>query len=780
MKTKLSKSLLATSLATAGIIVGTEQVHADSENQENTVAENNTEAGSPTITTTEQVTSNVESILKENATPQPSENKEEVTEILVQIAKEQVEDSRQKITEQVNITKAAESKVNEANAKVDAANQEVAQKEQDVKDATVEMIAKTEETIETATLEVSARQEDVAQTKSNEQEAQKLVEQQKNVVSGKETLVEMAQAEIAKAEEPIQREKVAVEVAQKAVEAAQQTLSEKQAELADATTTLQNRDQLISEAQQKVAIAEQNLATINETISQKETELATEKAKPAVSTEYSYSNFLDYLQSQVSDSAYANLVTQARAEYDKHGTVNNSNSGSYENALTAVRILRSVNEARKAAGLPELYINPFINYESQIQVEASRSKLNSGNPHSNIYNANENLAWGGSPEWAVNYWQNEKAAYQQLANQYGLPTDETQLDANAIYMKIPSEFYKVGHYVQDMGNQFNVATTAYVDTISQIGFRSVSNLQSLINAGVVMTVDQYENKLREFSAALQSGVSSNASKVQAELDALKAQRTGYESSLSIARSVYNEQIQGKSTDQTTMQSAASSVLVAQENLVKAKSTLETSQNNYTVAYATISTQVAPLQGNLKVKEAELAESKVELARLENAYLQAQEKAKQVQNLLQRSEENLAKAKQRLSDLQNAPQNLLVAKASLAEALLQYKDALEQYQKEVNYLNELQTIYAKLQTTYSELQTKYDLLHPNQENQHPGVRFTGVNYNAANVVASEKSETSKQKRKVLPTTGTRSSEALAAAGLIVGVSSLVAGKKRKED
>ena len=62
----------------------------------------------------------------------------------------------------------------------------------------------------------------------------------------------------------------------------------------------------------------------------------------------------------------------------------------------------------------------------------------------------------------VDFWYNEKAAYQEVAAQYGLPTDETQIDANDIYMKIGAEaFAKVGHHLQMVDNKATALSVAY-------------------------------------------------------------------------------------------------------------------------------------------------------------------------------------------------------------------------------------------------------------------------------------------------------------------------------
>lgn len=812
MKNKLSKSILATSLATAGFVVGTNQVQAD------TLDETKPELNADTVGTASNfknaTVSAVDQTLKTNETATSATTNETVAELvteeLVQVAKEQVEEANKQVASQVSVTETADQQLKDAESTVEEARKEVAQKEADVQAATPENIQEAKEAESAAQLDAQARQEDVATAREEEARLAADIEKQKNVVAGQQTLVDIAKENIKNAEEPIHNEKVAVEDAQKAVEKAQADLASKQAEAQTASQALTNRDSSIAQAQQKVASAQASLAATNQAIAQKEAELRTAQATPAVAAEYTYANFLDYLQGQVSNSAYANLASQARAEYAKHGSVNNSNSGSYENALAAVRILREVNKARKAAGLNELLINPFQVYESQIQLEASRPRLNSGqNPHTGIYNYNENLAWGGNPEWAVNIWQSEKAQYQQIAQRRGLPTNETQIDSGALYMTMGADFFPVGHYLQNMSNKFNVATAAFVSNgnVSQISFKSVSNLQSLINAGVVMTVDQYEAKLREFAGALRTGVSSNASKVQAELDALKAQRTGDQSRLNIANAELAAQTQAKANDSTTVSRANQAVATAQAALTQAQTNLNQQENIYNQAFRRISENVAPLQGVLKSKEADLAEAQVVLARLETAYKAAQEKTAQASQKLVAAENAVKAAQQRISDLEHASENLETAKAALVTALETYKTVAENYKRELQKLSELRLTHSNLLATYQGLQTKYNLLHPEEmvDVQHPSITAVeGLAYHgeaaqvattlstkvspvkteqAATVESPGKAQPAKQavaQKKVLPSTGTNANDALMVAGMILGAASLAATARKKED
>ena len=119
---------------------------------------------------------------------------------------------------------------------------------------------------------------------------------------------------------------------------------------------------------------------------------------------------------------------------------------------------------------------------------------------------NENVAISYDPQGAVNYWHSEKALYQKIAAQYGLPTDETQIDANAIYMRVGAGvFAQIGHYVQMMDNKANAISAAYdkhpnqwgtPHGTSEVGFHHISNFNQRVNNGTLLTVAAMEQLLR--------------------------------------------------------------------------------------------------------------------------------------------------------------------------------------------------------------------------------------------------------------------------------------------
>ncbi len=77
---------------------------------------------------------------------------------------------------------------------------------------------------------------------------------------------------------------------------------------------------------------------------------------------------------------------------------------------------------------------------SQLQTEYYKT-IEKASPS---YQENENVTWGYRPRVAVAFWY-MKDHYRQLAKQFNLPTDESQLDPSQISRKVrgPDPFFKV-------------------------------------------------------------------------------------------------------------------------------------------------------------------------------------------------------------------------------------------------------------------------------------------------------------------------------------------------
>lgn len=768
MKSKVSKSILVTGLAAAGFVAGVEEVHADTPTDK--IPEKNSDVNASTFTLKNDAVAEFNQL-------KPETNTAQITAEIIEVTSEQVEASRQLVEEQLSQVHSSKQELDHAQSVVNQAKEELATKEQNVKDATPENIKKAQDMVVEAEKQVTARQEDVKTSQQAEDVAKDEVTKQSNVVAGKQTLVDVAEEAVKQAEQPVHAEKVALEDAQKAVESAKAEVQAKTAALTNTQTLAQNRDQAIAQARQKVVTAEKTLAARDAAIAQKEAEAKTAPTTVSVAQQYSYANFLDYLQGQANNATASDLAKEARAELLKEkGNEGTNGASTYQNALTAVQIAKEINRVRKAAGLPELYIHAFNNVKSQIMAEISSGN---GFQHTFKYKGleNENLAWGFDPKGAVDFWQSEKAAYQQVAAQYGLPTDERQIDANAIYMRLSKlnatdAFARIGHYVQDMGNKFNVLSVASVNGLSEVAYQTVGNLQQLIQAGVVMTVDQYEKQLQAFSAALSTGFRNRPSNASAELANLKAQRTGDLSRLNIAKAELNNLLQGKAADASTIRSAQLNLQAAQLKVQTAEKVRAEKEQTYKQAYAAITSRIAPLQAELKNKQADLSAAQKTLQELQTTYQSKQAQTKAAQEALLKAQEAALAAKKRVFDLENAPENLKRAKADLEQAKLNLSAAMERYEKEVAQLNKLKAVYDRLRATYQSLEEKYRQLHPELAPlvaQHPAVGFSGRHY-------ADRQED----RKLLPSTGTRNSDALLLAGMLLGGLSLGAGFRRKED
>lgn len=227
----------------------------------------------------------------------------------------------------------------------------------------------------------------------------------------------------------------------------EQSIRESQNYLATLQASQQTGSDTVAQIESDIQLAQTRLTDLKAVISTKEAELAAlEQAaanSPVQLSQATYEGYLQHLADNGNEAAASALALYKRGREEDGLTV--GESGSLQANLRALEIADAINSYRRNAGLPELELDPYSLPASQVQLEYFKK----ANWHMFKYLPNENIAYGFSPAGAVDFWYNEKAAYQEVAAQYGLPTDETQIDANDIYMKIGAEaFAKVGHYLQ--------------------------------------------------------------------------------------------------------------------------------------------------------------------------------------------------------------------------------------------------------------------------------------------------------------------------------------------
>ena len=643
-------------------------------------------------------------------------------------AKEKADAAKKNVNQQQEQTKKAEADLEGAKTAVSEAQEKVATATENEKAATEENISQAETNVKKAEEEVTAKSETVKEAETAVQEASQAVKDQENTIAGQQSLVDVAESELNKAKEPVHAETAAVETAKNQENQAQTAVEHAKNELAKAEQEANTAPQNQAEIQNKINQTQANLEQTKQLITATNTELVHEQKNastaPVDLRNTTYSHFLVNLRDNSNNEAVRNAAADALALYKRGQNEFNitvgsdpSSPASLENNLQALELVKAINAYRRNAGLPELLVDPYANVASQIQTLYFEKE----NWHMGKLIGNENVAISFDPQGAVNFWHSEKALYQKIAAQYGLPTDERQLDANDIYMKVgPNVFAQIGHYVQMMDNKANAISAAY-DThpnqwgtphgTSEVGFHNVRNFNQRVNNGTLLTVEAMEKLLRS-GGSRGAASSANVTALKNRLAELQAQKVSQESSLNLL----NNQL----TDSYKAQKdRAAAVVKAKQNLEAAEKALALTQQNLSdkkavlkSATARIASALSPYQAKLQKAQATLVEAKNQLAALKTAEENKNKDLEAAKAELVTAQNRVAAAQKKVTDLKTAPQQLEKAKQDLAaaEADLKAKQAVSE--TENAKLVDLQTVYNELLANYNYL---LDLL-PKEERQ----------------------------------------------------------------
>ena len=643
-------------------------------------------------------------------------------------AKKKADAAKENVNQQQEQTKKAETDLEGAKAAVSEAQEKIDTATENEKAATEENISQAENSVKKAEEEVTAKSETVKESETAVQEAGKAVKDQENTIAGQQSLVDVAESELNKAKEPVHAETTAVESAKSQENQAQTAVEHAKNELAKAEQAASVAPQNQAEIQNKINQTQANLEQTKQLITATNTELAHEQKNastaPVDLRNTTYSQFLENLRDNSNNEAVRNAAADALALYKRGQNEFNitvgsdpSSPASLENNLQALELVKAINAYRRNAGLPELLVDPYANVASQIQT----LYFEKANWHMGKLIGNENVAISFDPQGAVNFWHSEKALYQKIAAQYGLPTDERQLDANDIYMKVGAEvFAKIGHYVQMMDNKANAISAAY-DThpnqwgtphgTSEVGFHNVRNFNQRVNNGTLLTVEAMEKLLRG-GGSRGAASSANVTALKNRLAELQAQKVSQESSLNLL----NNQLTDLSNEQKNRVAA---VIKAKQNLEAAENGLALTQQNLSdkkaalrSATARIASALSPYQAKLQKVQATLEEAKNQLAALKTAEENKNAALEAAKAELVAAQNRVVAAKKKVVDLKTAPQQLEKAKQDLAraEADLKAKQALAE--TENKKLADLQTAYNELLANYNYLQS----LLPKEERQ----------------------------------------------------------------
>lgn len=768
MERKIKKSVVATGLAATTIISGglSHQVNAE---------EVKTQSTEPK--TSEKIT-------------------KPVTETDVQSAKLQADaakvqtDAQQKVVEQVK------GDVNTSKDAVADSEKAVANAEAEKKEATPEVIETAKEEVATSEKTVTTEENKVQAAEQSETKAKEAVKNQENVVAGQQSLVDVAQRELDTAKAPVANEEQDLNRAKEEEKQAEKNLAEKQKDLAKVKEEIANLPKEIDSATEQVKQSEQKLAENQATIDQKAAEVAraehsaTNRRNVDLNKE-TYGEFLQHAKTNGANEAIRNAATEALATYERAKREDGITVGSdatspatLANNLKAIELVRAINAYRRQAGLKELLIDPYKNPASQVQT----LYFERADRHMGKYLRNENVAISFTPKGSVDFWYKEKSIYMAETAKYGLTTNERDIDSNQIYTTLRNRgqlafFHRVGHYLQMMDKNFNTISAAYdkvpnqysnVYGTSEVGFHREPNFNARVNNGTLLSADAYEQAIRNFAGAAKAA-NAQATVAKSQLGVLRAQRTGYVSTLNIQKAKLADLQKLTANRSAALATANAGVITAEAALTKAKQNVVTKEAALKRATATIASKLAPKQVALEKAQKVLDSAKNKLAELKKALITAELNVAKAKDALQASQTKLKEAQDNLEKLQNAPQVLEAAQKALQAAQADYVSKVKTLKDEEAKLEISRSIYTKLQENYEQLRSQL----PPKAQKETGGKVQNLHLSRTYQPKPLLVRQQNTGQKVLPPTGTKADQ-VAALGLLLGLGTLASARRRKRN
>lgn len=763
MERKIKKSVVATGLAATTIISGS---------------------------LSHQV--NAEEVKTQSTEPKTSEKiTKPVTETDVQSAKMQADaakvqtDAQQKVVEQVK------GDVNTSKDAVADSEKAVANAEAEKKEATPEVIETAKEEVATSEKAVTTEENKVQEAEQSETKAKEAVKNQENVVAGQQSLVDVAQRELDTAKAPVANEQQELNQAQDSEKQAEKDLAEKQNNLAKVKEEVANLPKKIKSATEQVKQSEQKVAENQAAIDQKAGEVARAEQSAANRrnvdlSKATYGEFLQHAKINGANQAIRNAAAEALTTYERAKREDGITVGSdatspatLENNLKAIELVRAINAYRRQAGLKELLIDPYKNPASQVQTLYFRR----ANWHMGKYFGNENVAINSSVRGAVDYWYSEKTKYMAEAAKYGLTTNERDIDSNQIYTTLRNRgqlafFYRVGHYLQMMDKNFNSISAAYYsnpnpyNNLYEVGFHTASNER--FNNGTLLTADAYEQAIRNFAGAAKVA-DAQATVAKNQLAMLRAQRTGYVSTLNIQKAKLADLQKLAANRSGALATANAELITAEAALKKAKQNVVTKEAALKRATAAIASKLAPKQAALAKEQGLLETAKNKLAELKKALITAELNVAKAKDALQTSQTALKVVQDNLAKLQNAPQALEAAQKAFQAAQADYASKVKTLKDEEAKLEISRSIYTKLQENYEQLRSQ---LPPKAQKEPDGevqkLHLSRTYQPKPLLVRQQNTD-----QKALPATGTKADQ-VATLGLLLGLGTLASARRRKRN
>ena len=620
------------------------------------------------------------------------------------ILNEQLEKTEKRVEDQRLQLNQAQSEYNVAKSGLEAAEANLQNTERRIQNSNQSTIGKTENEVAVAEAVVTLEEDKVRQATEADRQVRSAIKNQENKIAAQQLLVDIAGNELRKAKQPIQNDEIVLANAQLKEGQAQNELKMAQALVANLKETHANVPQVLKQVSSEIASTEEKIERLANQISLKEVELEQVREAAMLSPinlqQASYETLLQEWATAGDQSAVEALSLYRRGREEDQMT--GGKATRLDNVLKALEIVDTINQYRCQAGLEELLVDPYQLLVGHLQTEYylnDRQGLSS-------YPENKNVAWGYRPREAVAFWYSEKDLYHQLAHQYDLPTDESQLDPSQIYRKVgPELFAKVGHYIHMMGNQYKAISVTYNPDLE------VSQAAFFEEGASLYTSEELTKWMRKVADARTTKADVKA--VKNTLESLKVEKINQESRINILSGHLFDVKNSLASHEQLLARAQGNLASAMKKWQAASIEVKEAENSLAVSRARIQGSISPKEEALKNVVLALEEDKKQLEALQNAAKETASKLEGAHAQLQIAQKQLTQAKGHLKLFTNSSELLVYAQALVASA----KTELEE--KKVQFESSFATFMA-YQKEASDFKSRIEKIQSNEDENKSAV------------------------------------------------------------
>ena len=574
------------------------------------------------------------------------------------ILNEQLAKAEKRVGDQRLLLNQAQSEYNVAKSGLEAAEANLQNTETRIQNSNQSTIGKTENEVAVGEAVVTLEEDKVRQATEADCQVRSAIKNQENKIAAQQLLVDIAGNELRKAKQPIQNDETVLANAQQKEEQAQNELKIAQALVVNLTETHANVPQVLKQVSTEIAGAQEKIERLAHQISLKEVELEQVREAAMLSPiNLQQANYEGLLQewAKVGDQGAVEALSLYRRKSEEDQLAGGK-ATRLDNVLKALEIVDTINQYRRQAGLEELLVAPYQLPASQLQTEYyvnHRKALSS-------YQENENVAWGYRPREAVAFWYSEKDHYRQLAKQFNLPTDESQLDPSQISRKVgPELFAKIGHYVHMMGNQYKAISVTYDPDLE------VSQAAFFEEGASLYTSEELTKWMRKVADARTTKADVKA--VKNTLESLKVEKINQESRINILSGHLFDVKNSLASHEQLLARAQRNLASAMKKWQAASTEVKEAENSLAVSRARIQGSISPKEKALKNVTLALEEDKKQLEALQNSAKETASKLEGAHAQLQIAQKQLTQAKGHLKLFTNSSELLVDAQDLVASA-----------------------------------------------------------------------------------------------------------------